>query len=251
MQPRCLWPRAVHPPKRPGRSIRCGRNHRRRAFGRCRSRGLCRHDRGGGVGLPELPGSRNRRPHLRGRGAAGASGAAAGRARPHLGAPDLRGRRSGPEPGEGCLRASAAASRRREPARNPVGRGADAASSGRIGLRNRPEEPRRLFAERAFRGRRGPAAGIGRGKCAAGRSGDDAAADRERQGALFGARAGDRRARGGEPHRGRRRRAGRPCLHGRADREERRGESCRPIPTTCGRRFRTTGASCCRAWCAV
>lgn len=134
-----------------------------RALGRRRGGRLCRCDRGGVFGRLELPRRRDRRPHLCGRGPARRQRSPARRARSHLGAPDFRGRRSRAESGEGRLRASETALRRREPARDQVGRGADPAAAGRGGLRDREEESGGLLALRAlFRGGR-PAADFGRG----------------------------------------------------------------------------------------
>lgn len=70
------------------------------------------------------------------------------RARSHLGAPDFRGRRSRAESGEGRLRASETALRRREPARDQVGRGADpaAAAEAAFGIAKKNLEDCSLYA---------------------------------------------------------------------------------------------------------
>lgn len=123
--PRCCWPPAVHLRKRTARSIRCVSKPSWPRPRPTSGRPLCRCDRRGVFRRLELPRRRDRRPHFCGRGPARRQRSPARRARSHLGAPDFRGRRSRAESGEGRLCASETALRRREPARDQVGRGAD------------------------------------------------------------------------------------------------------------------------------
>ena len=162
--------------------------------------------------------------HLRGRRAARAAGTVAGRARPDVGPADLRCRAGGARPGERCLRAPQTALRRRKPARDQVGRGTDPTAPGRVGIRHRPQKPRRLQVVRALHGRHRQTAGRSGGDGSAGRPGHDPAADRDGESPLPGTRAGDRTPGHGQPAADNRRGTRRPGIPGREDRKGCRGK---------------------------
>ena len=114
--------------------------------------------------------------------------------------------------------------RRRKPARDQVGRGTDPTAPGRVGIRHRPQKPRRLQVVRALHGRHRQTAGRSGGDGSAGRPGHDPAADRDGESPLPGTRAGDRTPGHGQPAADNRRGTRRPGIPGREDRKGCRGK---------------------------